>query len=62
MSWIDGDQTQVKRVSKAIGDAWSAMDRLYYHSHTNEDIIENANAVSAALRRVRAEARRNRNS
>jgi hypothetical protein len=58
MSWIDGDR--VKQVSAAMGDAWEAMDRFYYHSHSNEDLLSNADAVNQALRRVRREARKNR--
>lgn len=47
MSWIDG--SNVKPISKAIGAAWEAMDRLYYHSHTEADIIKHADQVSRAL-------------
>lgn len=57
MNWIDGER--VKQVSKAIGDAHQAMDRLYYHSHSNEDILKHADAVSRALIRVRRETRKN---
>lgn len=56
-SWIDGDR--VKSVSKAIGDAWAAVDRLYFHSPTNADIVKHANEASEALNRVRREARAN---
>lgn len=57
-SWVDGDN--VKPISSAIGDAWHAMDRLYFHSHTDADIIKHADEVSRALRRVRRETRANR--
>jgi len=56
--WVDGDN--VKRISNAIGDAWEAMDRLYFHSHTNADIIKHADQISRALTRVRRETRTNR--
>jgi hypothetical protein len=57
MSWIDGNN--VKPISKAIGAAWEAMDRLYYHSHTDADILKHADQVSRALTRVRRETRAN---
>jgi hypothetical protein len=56
-SWVDGDN--VKPISKAIGDAWEAMDRLYYHSHTDADILKHADQISRALTRVRRETRTN---
>jgi hypothetical protein len=60
MSWIDGER--VKQVSSALGEAREAMDRLYYHSDSNAEIVLHANAVSVALNQVRWEARRNRMS
>jgi hypothetical protein len=55
--WNDGDRC--KPISKAIGAAWEAMDRLYYHSHTDADVVKNADAVSHALVQVRRHARAN---
>jgi hypothetical protein len=56
-SWIDG--TNVKPISNAIAAAWEAMDRLYYHSHTDADILKHTDQVSRALTRVRRETRAN---
>jgi hypothetical protein len=56
-SWIDGNN--VKPISKAIGAAWEAMDRLYYHSHTDADILKHVDQISRALTRVRRETRAN---
>lgn len=55
--WVDG--SNVKAISKAIGEAWEAMDRLYYHSRTDADILKHADQVSRALTRVRRETRAN---
>lgn len=56
--WIDGDRcTQIRA---AMREAMDAMDRAYYHSRTDGDLVRNTNAVSAALAKVRRHARANR--
>lgn len=55
--WVDGGN--VKPISKAIGAAWEAMDRLYYHSHTDADILKHTDQISRALTQVRREVRAN---
>jgi hypothetical protein len=55
--WVDGDRCD--QISAAMREAWEAMDRAYYHSHTDGDLIENTTAVSAALAKVRRHARAN---
>jgi hypothetical protein len=57
MAWVDGGRC--KPISAAMRKAMDAMDRFYYHSHTNADLLRNAHAVSRALSQVRHETRAN---
>jgi hypothetical protein len=57
-NWVDGDR--VKMISHAMSEAMTAMDRAYYHSHTDSDLIKHTKAVSKALTEVRRHARANR--
>jgi hypothetical protein len=58
MSWVDGDHC--KPISAAMRRAMDAVDRFYYHSHSNADLLRNADAVSRAVSDVRRETRANR--
>lgn len=55
--WIDGVRRQP--ISKAMTKAWEAMDRAYYHSHSNQDLMDNTAALIKALNDVRLQVRLN---
>jgi len=57
MSWIDGERR--KQISRAMTEAWEAMDKAYYHSHTDADLLRHTEAVGKALAKVRRHARAN---
>ncbi|ORA60931.1 hypothetical protein [Mycobacteroides franklinii] len=57
-AWVDGDRA--KQINAAMREAWEAMDRAYYRSDTDGDLVKNTMAVSVALAKVRRHARANR--
>lgn len=57
MDWTQGPRRS--QINLAMTGAWEAMDRFYYHSHTNEQLLANAEAVSKAVAEVRRHARAN---
>lgn len=47
MNWTDG--TRRPQINKAMRRAHDAFDRAYYKSQTNEDLLRNILATTAAL-------------
>jgi hypothetical protein len=57
-AWVDGDRHEM--ISRAMSEAWEAMDLAYYRSATDADLIKHTRSVSRALAEVRRHARANR--